>query len=90
MNLPLERRSSVNSFVEFHNRNFRYNFSKEIPTNCEKINFKELDGLQISIFGQICGFSQGGKVPQMSNDHPCKKYVALMSPITCYYLRSKC
>ena len=66
MNLPLRRRSIINSFLDFYSRNFRNKFSKEIPTNCAKVHFKELDGLQISIYGQICGLSQGGRVSKCS------------------------
>ena len=66
MNLPLQRRSIINSFLEFYSRNFRNKFSKEIQTNCGKVHFKELDGLQISIYGQICGLSQGGRFSKCS------------------------
>ena len=66
MNLPLQRRSTISSFLEFYSRNFRNKFFKEVTTNCGKVHLKKLDGLDISIYGQICDLSQGGRV---SNSH---------------------
>ena len=91
MNLPLERRNMINSLLEFYNRNFRYNISNEMPSNCDKVNFKEFDGLQISIYGDICGLSAMGKLPQKKMNPLCESFDfnPLLWKTICYNFISK-
>ena len=55
----------INSLLELHKKNFGSNPWKDVLLNCDKIVQDTLDGLQVGIFGQICGSSKTGKKTEM-------------------------
>ena len=60
-----------------------------MPTSCGKKHFKKNDDLQISIYGEICGLSEGGRLLPILNDHKCKQFQSLEWQRVCYDLVSK-
>ena len=57
----LEAMNHMNSYLEFYMNNFGQRLFKELPANCEKMISTQTGGVQVGIYGKICGSSKGGK-----------------------------
>ena len=71
INMHLEKQKHIFSFLYIYNRNFGKKLFKKMPTNCKQLGFKNSDGIQIGVYGKICGSSRGGK--EKEHVHPCDK-----------------
>ena len=79
----------INCLLDFYEKNIRHTFLMELPTNCGETNFKKLDGVQVNIYGEICGRSVGGKIQKSTSDEDCSTWRSnlqiLCKPYLCKY-----
>ena len=84
LNIGLEKGKLITSFLEICKRNFRRSLFKKIPRNCGQFDFKNTDGIQMSVYGKVCGSSKVGK--QLEN----KEHVRSCSTIDWLDLKIYC
>ena len=52
------------SLLVFYKNNFKNNIFKQLPTSCQQMNLKKIDGIQTTIYDKICGSSKEGRKPK--------------------------
>ena len=57
----LEAMNYMNSYLEFYKEIFLRRLFKELPASCKDMLAKQTDGVQVRIYGNICGTSRGGQ-----------------------------
>ena len=69
----LEAMKYMNSYLEFYRINFGQSLFKKLPANCEQMILKENEGVQVSIYGKICGSSESG-IEESAESIFCPRY----------------
>ena len=52
------------SLLVFYKKNFKTNIFKQLPTSCQQMSLRNLDGIQNTIYDKICGSSKAGRKPK--------------------------
>ena len=84
LNMGLENREHITSFLQFCKRNFKKGIFKKNSVNCEELGLKNPGGIQLSIYGKICSLSTGGKILDNSLIHHCAKVKLPELRMFCY------
>ena len=62
--LSLQTKVYKSSLLGFRKNNFKKNIFKQLPTSCQQMNLKKIDGIQTTIYDKICGSSKEGRKPK--------------------------
>ena len=87
----LERRLQImfttKNLCEFHKRNFKVKLFKHMDTVINSKCSNKYEGIQLGIFGRICGSSRNGK--QVLGQDTCQYIKHITNRMMCYWDRSK-
>ena len=85
--IHLEKQKHIHSFLDIIKRNSEKQLFKKLPANCQQLGFNNPAGIQMSIYGKICGSSNSSQVEKVEQNiptHLCSHYAKPERQALCY------